>query len=386
MLLIVRGVLARRANATAAMAGNATPYWPAQAWRSAVACLVVLSVILLLACQHGIAPPEAGVPLLSPADTDPASSYDAARPEWFLVGVYEFSHLFSGQWAIIPIFIVPGLLVVIVLAMPFLAQRAVGQAFNVVFTIVVLVGLVGMSYYSLAKDRANEAHQKAIALEKQQARRVCELARHEGIPPTGALACCQRSQDARPAVVHPKLCQLPPALCRRRRRFAGRHQSGQANGAELQMFATRAWIAGLLNPKEIVSPRYFGNTKLRASKMVNFVKETLGELDPGEKKKLQKVVMAISAEAKLPSQSDLDKKDAKAIEEGRKLIVDDFGCTDCHKFHAKGKLGDAPELTGYGSPEWIGGIVRNPADKRFYGKLTTGCRPTQPPPIRPKTR
>ena len=60
--------------------------------------------------------PHAGVPLLSPADTDPANGYNAARPEWFLVGVYEFSHLFPGELAIIPIFIVPGLLVCIVLA------------------------------------------------------------------------------------------------------------------------------------------------------------------------------------------------------------------------------------------------------------------------------
>ena len=46
-------------------------------------------------------------------------------------------------------------------------------------------------------------------------------------------------------------------------------------------------------------------------------------------------------------------------------MTEDFGCTDCHKFHDKGKLGDAPELTGYGSPEWIAGIIRNPADDAF---------------------
>jgi ubiquinol-cytochrome c reductase cytochrome b subunit len=369
LLLIVRGVLARRASAQAAAAGNATPYWPAQAWRSAVACLVVMGVVLLLACQHGTVPPQAGATLLSPADTDPANSYDAARPEWFLVGVYEFSHFFAGQWAIIPIFIVPGLLVVIVLAMPFLAQRTIGQVFNVVFTIALLVALVGMSYYSLAKDRANQAHQTAIALEKQQAQRVCELARHEGIPPTGALTLLRNDPKTQGRRLFLQNC----ASCHP-------HSAGgdlasvedikleKPLAPDLHGFATRPWIAGLLNPKEIVSPRYFGNTKLRSSKMVTFVKETLGDLDAGEKKKLQKAVMALSAEAKLPSQSDLDKKDIKAIEEGRELIAE-FGCTDCHKFRDKGKLGDAPELTGYGSPEWTAGIIGNPAAKRFYGKL-----------------
>ena len=110
VLLIVRGVLARRANqctphapreetcVTRSVTSTIAPYWPAQAWRGAVACLVVLAVVLLLACQHGVTPPQAGVPLLSPADTDPANAYAAARPEWFLVGVYEFSHLFTGHW------------------------------------------------------------------------------------------------------------------------------------------------------------------------------------------------------------------------------------------------------------------------------------------------
>ena len=50
-------------------------------------------------------------------------------------------------------------------------------------------------------------------------------------------------------------------------------------------------------------------------------------------------------------------------------MVDDFGCTDCHKFHKKGSLGDAPELTGYGSPQWMAGIIGDPAQRRFYGKL-----------------
>jgi len=62
-------------------------------------------------------------------------------------------------------------------------------------------------------------------------------------------------------------------------------------------------------------------------------------------------------------------KDAKAIAEGRKIMVDDFNCTGCHKFHKDGSLGSAPDLTGYGSTEWIEGIIRNPAHGRYYGKL-----------------
>jgi ubiquinol-cytochrome c reductase cytochrome b subunit len=102
--------------------------------------------------------------------------------------------------------------------------------------------------------------------------------------------------------------------------------------------------------------------------MADFVKENLGsKLDDEEKDNLRKVVIAISAEAQLPSQREIDAQDALIIEEGRKLLVDDFGCTGCHKFRDKGKLGDAPELTGYGSAQWTAAMIGDPKSKRFFG-------------------
>jgi ubiquinol-cytochrome c reductase cytochrome b subunit len=367
-LLFARGVLARRANAVAAAEGNTTPYWPHQAAQSMIFCLAVVVVIGLLVCQHGLVLPHAGASLLSPADTDPANGYNAARPEWFLVGVYEFSHLFRGELAIIPIFIVPGLLVAIALLMPFLAKHPLGQLFNVAFTIALLIAIVGLSYYSLAKDCANPDHQRAIALEQRQARRVCDLARGEGIPPTGALTLLRND----PKTQGPRLFAQNCASCHDH--AAGRDplddiKAEKSSAPNLAGFASRAWIAGLLDPKKIGSPQYFGNTKFRSGKMAGFVKETLGALDAAEKKNLEKAIIALSAEAALPSQKAADAKDAAIIAEGRTILTGELGCTDCHKFRDKGKLGDAPDLTGYGSAQWIAGIVRNPADKHFYGKI-----------------
>ncbi len=365
-LLAIRVILTRRANIAAAADGKAVRYWPAQAWRGAVACLVVLAVILLLSCQHGLTPPEAGATLLSPADTDPANGYNAARPEWFLVGVYEFSHLFAGQWAIIPIFIVPGLLVCIVLIMPFLAKRSLGHAFNVAFTVALLIALGGLSYYSLAKDRDNPSHQRAIAWEQKQALRVCELVRRDGIPASGALSLLRSD----PKTQGPRLFAANCSSCHD-------HATGndptddiraeKSSAPNLAGFASRKWIAGLMDPKQILSPQYFGHTKFRTGKMARWVKDTLGEPDEDQKKNLKMVVMALSAEAKLPSQREADLKDAAIIEKGRKLLVDEFRCTDCHGFHGKGPK--TYDLTGYGSAEWTAGIISNPSAKRFYGIL-----------------
>ncbi|MEN6458624.1 MAG: cytochrome b N-terminal domain-containing protein [Thermoguttaceae bacterium] len=368
LLLVIRGALAHRANAALAIdADEITPYWPRQAWRSALACLVVVAIVLVLTFRHGTA--TAGVPLLSPADTDPANNYAAARPEWFLVGVYEFSHLFPGQWGVIPVFVVPGLLVGLLLAMPFFARQPFGQAFNVVFMLMLLAAVVGMTYASYTKDRNDPAHQKAIALENWQSQRVRELARHEGIPPTGALTLLRND----PKTQGPRLFKQC-ASCHVHRADAYLMpdiKTESPSAPDLTAFASRPWLTGLLDPKQINGPAYYRFCKFRGGKMAQFVKENLGELDADEKQDLDKVIAAISAEAQLPAQRKIDARDAKRIAEGRELILNSeapFTCTDCHQFHGKGKQGDAPSLTGYGSSEWIAGIVRNPADSRFYGK------------------
>ena len=41
---------------------------------------------------------------------------------------------------------------------------------------------------------------------------------------------------------------------------------------------------------------------------------------------------------------------------------------DCHRFHEEGEeLGTAPDLTGYGSRDWLMAFISNPEHVRFYG-------------------
>lgn len=48
------------------------------------------------------------------------------------------------------------------------------------------------------------------------------------------------------------------------------------------------------------------------------------------------------------------------------MLSGDLDCTSCHKFHKEGELGAAPDLTGYGSREWLLGMIGNPQHARFY--------------------
>jgi ubiquinol-cytochrome c reductase cytochrome b subunit len=365
LLLVLNRIFNRRANEIAtAEATLVQPLWPSQTWRNAVAGLLVLVVVLFLALQHGTSGEHAGVALGSPADLDPANYYAAARPEWAFRGLYEFSHLFPGELAIVPIFIVPGLIMALFLLLPLIGRKTIGHFFNIAVTLLLLIGIAFLSYKSFAKDAADPEQQKAIAEERQQADRTIELAMYKGIPSTGALTLLRND----PKTQGPKIFKQQCASC---------HNSTDRNGIgikaekssapNLHGFASREWLTGFLNPKNIVNSEYYGDTKLRKGEMANFVKENLTSLDEEERVNLQKVVIAISAEAQLPSQRDIDSRDAEIIAEGRVILVDDFGCTDCHKFRGKGKLSVAPELTGYGSPEWTAAMISDPKSKRFFG-------------------
>ena len=67
----------------------------------------------------------------------------------------------------------------------------------------------------------------------------------------------------------------------------------------------------------------------------------------------------------MKSQSEADAHDAKNIAAGNSLITDN--CTECQRSTARARR-RGPDLTGYGSREWLIGIISNPAHKRFYGK------------------
>ena len=57
------------------------------------------------------------------------------------------------------------------------------------------------------------------------------------------------------------------------------------------------------------------------------------------------------------------------IAEGRVLAGGDaMRCTECHQFRRQDEDASAPDLTGYGSREWLIAILSDPAHDRFYGK------------------
>ncbi len=267
----------------------------------------------------------------------------------------------------------------------------------------------------------------AVESAEREAQRVKELAAEYQIPPTGALALLRDDPKTQGPRLFAKYCaschdyadpsgedplriaqtklqspmveetddpNAPPKLLRDDEGNVLWQPSGAPN---LYNFASRQWIAGLLDPqrisllttKEIMQPEdpksddptkylrevveapYFGNTSHAAGEMAEYVKgdEVFAEMRKGEKK-LAAMAAALSAQAQLPYQQQADEKARadKIIAEGEKLIK--TTCTDCHNYGQKNDpSGNGyPDLDGYGSRDWLIGLISNAAHPRFYGE------------------
>jgi ubiquinol-cytochrome c reductase cytochrome b subunit len=105
----------------------------------------------------------------------------------------------------------------------------------------------------------------------------------------------------------------------------------------------------------------------------DFVQAELVDLTPEQKLLVNWIAVALSAEAGLPEERafDLQAEARGNLQLGRDAIttaIKDQACTDCHKFHDAGDLGSAPDLTGYGSYEWLRAFIADPAHERFYNE------------------
>ena len=103
--------------------------------------------------------------------------------------------------------------------------------------------------------------------------------------------------------------------------------------------------------------------------MVKFVRNDVTNFTPEQRAQLQKVILAVSAEAGLRAQRDAELHDASAIAEGKTLFAStDLRCSECHQFHNKDEDATAPDLTRYGSREWLISFITDPRQEHFYGK------------------
>ena len=401
-------------------------FWPDQVLKDAVAMLavmaVVLGVILVPAVRTMLAGGEVdwghvGAELGAPAD--PPQPYAAARPEWYFLFLFQFLKVFEGFGATGEFFgaiVVPGLVMAVMFLMPIVGRWNLGHRFNVLFTLAILAGaglLTAMAlnedYYALWADKASladvrtlldetegdhakiaaalgnepakiaafgkrrkqlekirhsEAFLAAVKQAREDAERAVELAgRPEKIPASGALELVRH--DAKTA--GPRLFAQHCASCHGHVDPAAPEAGAilaKSSAANLHGFGTAAWLRGLFDPARVAGPAYFGNTAHKEGEMVGYVTGDMANPDEWKPDEIEAVVAAMAAEAGLAAPGT----PAALVAKGRDLVTDGERCSGCHTFHDNGiDYGTAPDITGWGSKEWLVGIITDPAHERFYG-------------------
>ncbi len=370
-------------------------FWPDQVLRDAVACLAVLAIVLLLSIRWNVGgvlsgnidPAEVGADLYAPAD--PSESYAAARPEWYFLFLFEMLKPDYFKSELVGAIIVPGCVFGFLFLMPLIGHWNLGHRFNVLFICTLLLAATFLTWRAYRGDRLASGGAELVEnkypdaaqqaeYEKQfrasrnylaarqraelEAKRMKQFIAHRGgIPPTGAITLLRDDSE----IQGPKLFRRYCASCHSHLDADGEGIASESpSAANLYGFATRTWIQRLLDPEHVTSPEYFGNTAHVDGDMVSFVQDSLADLGEEEQRQLDDLAAALSAEANLVEQRQLD-ADTEKIKRGKAALVD-FSCTDCHRFHDEGDLGLAPDLTGYGSLSWLRDFIADPTAERFY--------------------
>jgi ubiquinol-cytochrome c reductase cytochrome b subunit len=334
--------------------GSARPYWPYQTVRNMIVFGIVFGIVAALAWQRG-------APLDAPAD--PELSH-WTRPEWYFLFLFELRSYFVGKWEFVATVIIPVISLLLLIGIPALDRMSSTRVSAVLRGVIIIAGLAGFAGLTLAsvlRDAKDPEHQQLIAEAEEHANRARELADKDGIPSEGGITLLRND----PRTQGPRLFQQHCANCHPSVDPSGEGvAASEPSAPNLYGFGSVDWIEGMLDPETIASVHYFGQTAFADGDMVNAILDLYDGVEDDEKQELRtqrhKIAVALAAERSGPESDD------PLVAEGIELLIGDLACTDCHRFHDEGDLGSAPDLTGYGSAEWLFALISNPEHERFY--------------------
>ncbi|HEY2839672.1 MAG TPA: cytochrome b N-terminal domain-containing protein, partial [Pirellulales bacterium] len=302
--LVLHVALFRRhgLHARKPLKGPDATFWPDQILKDSVACLAVLAAVLVLVFWSGVRSEQGlmatlasehpgdhlGAELGAPADG--SSPYAAARPEWYFLFLFQFLKFFSGSTEVIGAIVIPGLLMGFLFLMPLIGLSKFGHRLNIAALLLLFVGIAALTAQAWWADRraslsfvhepsvedtaahagwqASVDYLKAAEEAEEASLRARELARGLGIPPTGAITLLRNDPKTAGAILFADKC----ASCHNYQDQPGHGiVTKEPSAPNLYGFASREWIAGLLDPDKIATPQYFGLTEHKAGDMVSFV-------------------------------------------------------------------------------------------------------------------
>lgn len=324
------------------------PWWPFQAARDAVAVLAVVGLVMVAAWVSR-------APLYAPAD--PSGSFDA-RPAWYFMPLFELRKTFTGAGEIVATAVLPALALAFLALVPFLDRDGSGSPLRrkryVLPFVAGLLGVVALGALGVMADAGNTQHQEALADARKEGAEALRLAAMGGVP----LDPLRLIENDRPRWGE----QLFAEHC------ASCHGvgTGLGCGPDLGAWGSAAWLERFLDDPN--HRHLYGGTAL-AGKMLGI--EAYGIEDADDRAALVAGLVARRGEGWVPQGVAGAETDARFVE-----VFDDAGCQACHRLElgeqALGRV-DAmgPELTYYGSPQWVETLLLSPDAPSHYGKLNT---------------
>lgn len=404
LLIVLHLVVFRRHGVTHPKnAQGVGHFWPDQAFRDMVVCLLIFGVMLgLVVWGHGnpVERPagaeepglyerwahagKAGAGAHLDAPADPATESYPARPEWYFLFLFQLLKYFEGDLEIVGTIIIPGAVMGLLFLLPLLGYgrlRPFGHAFGVVVVAGLLIAVGVLTFLAMAADApeptlfglggTKQAQTLKEEFEKADvaAKRVVNLAR-DGIPEEGGRMLLRGDPLTRGYKLFEQNCGVCHPFTPRPGDPFGPvgDAKTQFKAPDLGDFASEQWVRGLLHDPG--AEKYFGRTGLtgmqRWKKNVLRDRERLKKSDPKDADKLiaeeeaafDLIARWLGQQARPASERDqaLEKAGLTAFEEN---------CVSCHNYRGAGG-GTAPDLTDYGSADWVRLMVMAPAHKSRY--------------------
>jgi len=323
------------------------PFFPFQAARDNAAMLAAFLLLIALAVMESRG--YFGPPLGEKAD--PSNADYIPRPDWYFLGLQHLLRIFpAGFGQVLATTVIPGLAVVLLLAVPFLdrnperspRRRPVAMALGAAVALTVIL-------LTLAGDRAVRREERALnqRLAAAKAKAETQAAPTESAP---------RDEADLIAGGEALFEQLKCGLCHS---LDGPPQGGVPTLAWEGSRVREAWLRVYLkNPTRI---HWETNLKRQGERprlrMPNF------ELSDNEVDQLTAFLTSKQDPQLIPPQPELEgSADPAAIERGEKLVHETHRCTACHRIGDDGTP-FGPDLTHIGlrgRPDFLYAIIHNP--------------------------
>ncbi len=334
--------------------GTEVPRARALARSTIVAVVVVFALFALTGWAHG-------APLEGPAD--PLSDYPA-RPEWFLMPLYQLRKLFHGPSAeFMGTSLVPAIAAAYFALLPWVDRQGRPRPVVVYLPLVaVAAGTVALAGAAWNKDTHDKQYAKSRADADRVAAAAVQLAM-QGVPPAGALEMVRNDPELRGRSLFAAHCASCHVL-------GDLGDPKKATASKLDGWGTTEWILAMIHDPD--APEFFGlgpyKGKMPSVDQRPKDKPADEPWTPMIKSDAEKAAVA----AFLASQGDEPGDPPRAIDaatlaQGEKIVSD--RCTTCHQYKGDGDLegsGTAPELAHYGSIAWTRSQVANPATDQTY--------------------